>query len=228
MFKSAIEQPTFTCTLPVSKKKVSFRPFTVKEMKGMMIQAADSTEGGKIAETIDVCAFNVKNKELCQADREFLFLQIRAKSIGETIDLAHTCECGQRNVFSLNLETDLKVMGQQKKDTVVLSNGIIVQMKHPDPTLVHEMSTSKTPESVDNVIVDSIASMTYGEEVKTRDMMTNEELFEFVNDDLIQKDYNKLEAWILAQPKLYSESVYDCTSCGKKNVIHTSGLLSFF
>lgn len=222
-----LEYPTFDTTLPVSKKKVHFRPFNVKEMKTLMIQAEDKKEGGLVGKTVDLCAHDVKSKDLSQADKEFLYLQIRAKAIGESIDLGHKCECGKTNRFNLNFENDLKVTGQSSDSVIPVANGYTVKMKIPAAELVSAMEDEKTIDSVNAVLVDAIELIAYGEEVFTSPELGDDEKLEFV-EKLTKKDFATLETWVLKQPKLYATKDYKCTECGKENHVVVTGLLSFF
>lgn len=222
-----LEYPTFETTLPVSKKIATFRPFNVKEMRTLMIQAEDKREGGMVIKTIKTCAPDVNISELSQADKEFLYLQIRAKAIGESIDLGHKCECGKTNRFNLNFEKDLKVTGKKTEDTITVANGYVVKMKIPSATLVAAMEENKTIETVNAVLVDCIDMIVYGEEVFTSADLEDKDKIEFV-EKLIDIDFSKMESWVLHQPKLYATKDYKCTGCGKENHVVVSGLLSFF
>lgn len=222
-----LKYPTFETTLPVSNKKAHFRPFNVKEMKTLMIQAEDKKEGNLVAATVDLCSSDVKSKELAQADREFLYLQIRAKAAGESIDLGHQCSCGKTNRFNLNFETDLKVTGQVGTDTITVADDYTVKMKLPASDLVSKMEEMKTTETVNDVLVDCIEMIVHGEEVFTSNDLRYEDKLEFV-EKLIDLDFAKMESWVLSQPKLYATKDYKCAGCGKENHVVVSGLLSFF
>lgn len=222
-----LKYPTFETTLPVSGKKVKFRPFNVGEQKVLLMQAEDGTEGNKIVETIDTCGIGVDSKDLCQADREFLFLQIRAKAIGERMQLGHKCECGKVNKFDLDLENDLKVTGTSQKDTIEVADGYALKMKMPSAALVEEMEKKRTIETVNAVLADSIEMIAYGEQVDYAKDIPKEDIVDFIKQ-LIDKDFQKLESWLLKQPKLYATVDYKCEECGKENHVIVSGLLSFF
>lgn len=221
-----LKYPTFDATLPVSKKKVQFRPFTVGEMKTLLIHVQGKSEGGKINDTIRACGVDVDVDKMPQADREFIFLQIRAKSIGEEIDLIHTCSCGKRNQFTLNFENDLYVEGESSSNIVTVHDDILVELKYPSIDLVHKAEKERTVEAVEEMVTSSIVSLTRGEVVKIAADIPPDELLEFVNG-LIEKDFNKIESWILNQPKLYARATYDC-SCGKKNNVRVTGPINFF
>jgi hypothetical protein len=229
MFKQSLKHPTFETTLPISGETVTFRPFTVGEMKTLMIQAESKTEGGKVDVTIDNCCLSHSSDDFDQqADKEFLFLQIRAKSVAEGIDLAHACSaCGERNVFTLNFETDLNVLGEKRNNIVTVRDDVILQLKRPQTRLLKALQNEKTEENLNAVIVDCIDTLTYGEEVVVAADIPKDEIMEFVAD-LTQKDFNKIEDWVLKQPRLYSESTYECKKCDATNKVTVTGLLSFF
>lgn len=222
-----LKYPTFDTTLPVSNKKVKFRPFTVGEQKILLMQAEDGTEGNKVNETIETCAMGIKPKELSQADKEFLFLQVRAKSIGEIMELGHKCSCGKTNRFELDLENDLKVTGTEQKDIIEVAGEYTIKLKMPSADLVEKMEKERTIDKVNAVLADSIEMIAYGEQVDYAKDIPKEDLVGFI-EQLIDKDFRKMEQWLLKQPKLYATAEYKCEECEKENHVVISGLLSFF
>ena len=94
-----LETPTYELTLPSNNKKIKYRPFFVKEHKVLMtLKDADYTEINRvIKELIDVCTFKQLDlDDLANFDIEYIFINLRAKSVGETLDLIINCECGNK------------------------------------------------------------------------------------------------------------------------------------
>jgi hypothetical protein len=114
-----LETPTYELNLPSTGDKVKYRPFLVKEYKILLTALdADNTEVQRIVnELVDVCTFNkLPMKDLPNFDIEYLFLNIRAKSIGEITNLTLKCNACENDI---NFEMDL-TKAEVKKIQVIL------------------------------------------------------------------------------------------------------------
>ena len=133
-----IATPTYTLTVPSTKKKVKYRPFLVKEQK-VLIVALENEDSEQILDaitsTIQNCLITkVKVDDLALFDIEYLFLQIRARSIGEELEVKVTCaDDGETTVDVKFLVNDIKVNFPKGHTNVIkLSDDITVEMKYPD------------------------------------------------------------------------------------------------
>ena len=101
-----LNTPTYELILPSSNKKIKYRPFLVKEFK-ILLTALESEEDEitrVLLELIDSCTFNKLDLNvLANFDIEYIFINLRAKSIGETTDLVYKCSCEHENKVQLNL-----------------------------------------------------------------------------------------------------------------------------
>ena len=112
-----LETPTYELILPSTNKKVKYRPFLVKEHKVLltMAEAEDSEVGRIVRELVDVCTFKALDiNSLPHFDIEYIFMQLRARSIGEVVEVVINCECDNKIDTSFNIE-DLKVECNIKK-----------------------------------------------------------------------------------------------------------------
>lgn len=224
---SKLEYPKFTAVLPLSGEKVEFRPYTVKEMKSLLLQAESGEEGGLMQDVIDACVWSDKKDQFDTVDKDWLFLQIRSKSSGETIDLAHKCaKCKEKNPFTLNFETDIQIKNRENSNKVHILDTVVI-LTEPDMKYVNAMKEDPTQENVNHLLADCIHSIVQGESVFRKKDMSEEERVEFI-EDLIKLDYDKVESWYLNRPKLFFEHEYDCKACGTKNVVKIEGATSFF
>lgn len=101
-----LETPTYELILPSTGKKIRYRPFLVKEYKVLLTALeADTAEIVRIVgELVDVCTFNkLKMDELAHFDIEYLFLQIRGKSVSEIANLVIDCDCGEKLPYDLDI-----------------------------------------------------------------------------------------------------------------------------
>src|SRR6056300_707314 len=127
--------PKYKITVPSTNKEVTFRPFLVKEEKILLI-ALESQDPVQIAtaitDTVISCiSEEISRKDLKSYDIEFLFLKIRAKSVGETANLLFKCEsCDTENEVSMNLE-EIKMNVVEIDNRIEISNNIYIEMKHP-------------------------------------------------------------------------------------------------
>ena len=133
-----IATPTYTLTVPSTKKKVKYRPFLVKEQKVLIVALENEDQEqilDAIRQTIQNCLITkTKVEDLALFDIEYLFLQIRARSIGEELEVKVTCEDdGETTVDVKFLVNDIKVNFPKGHTNIIkLTDDITVEMKYPD------------------------------------------------------------------------------------------------
>ena len=130
-----LNTPTFELILPSTGEPVKYRPFLVKEHKVLMTMAeADDSEVARIVlELVNTCTFNTLNvKRLPHFDIEYIFMNLRAKSISETVEVVVTCNnCGKEYDSSFNIE-DLKTeVPEEHSNKIMLTNAIGIEMRYP-------------------------------------------------------------------------------------------------
>lgn len=223
--------PIFTLVVPSTGKKVKFRQFTVREEK-MLIQAQSSDDLGVISnavkEIITACVDGIKDVEqLALFDVEYIMTKLRAKSVGEAIDLNMPCEIDE-NHRRIPIRIDLEKVevtipkGHNKK--VPLYNDVGVVMKYPTLSMLEEFETVDGVESI-IMCIDYIYTQ---EEVFQSAEQTKEELTEFIQGltkaqfDLIEETFFK------TMPKFEYEFVYKCGECGHDHKKVIKGLSNFF
>ena len=133
-----IATPIYTLTIPSTKKKVKYRPFLVKEQK-LLILALENDDQEQILDaitnTIRNCLITKVNvADLALFDIEYLFLQIRARSISEEIEMKVTCaDDGETDVDVKFMVNDVKVNFPKGHTNIIkLNDEITVEMKYPD------------------------------------------------------------------------------------------------
>ena len=133
--------PTFKVELPISKKKLECRPYLVKEDKILLMAAQDIENKSAIStatrQVINACVlednFDVMN--LSAIDADYLFVHVRAKSVGETVDLDITCNketngktCGHTFKVPVSLN-DLKIEGEEPENKIQINKDVGIKMK---------------------------------------------------------------------------------------------------
>ena len=123
--------PWYDCVLPFSKLEVSFTPFKVKDAKNISIILQEENSILGLKHLIEILKNNTNLKgidNLCLADAEYLFLQIRAKSVEEKIDLV--IEDDKKISFALKID-DIKFEPGKLTKTVHITNNILLELKQP-------------------------------------------------------------------------------------------------
>ena len=232
-----LETNTFELTLPSSDVKVKYRPFLVKEEK-ILLQAMESKEQKQIVQAlkdiVSVCTYGQLNvDELPTFDLEYVFLQIRSKSVGEVAKLKVLCPDTKKDYAEV--EVDLSTVDVQVDDEhnnkIMVDEGkqIGVLMKYPtlasiDPTKDYSKQNTK---ALFNVIGEGIYQIFEGDKVHMAKDYTKEELDQFV-ESLDSKSFKKIQRFYETMPKLMHEIEVENPKTKVKSKITLSGLSDFF
>lgn len=225
-----LETPTFELTLPSSKQKLRYRPFLVKEHKVLltMAEADDSEVARIIKELIDVCTFNTLNvNTLPHFDIEYIFMNLRAKSIGENVEVIITFDCGAKTEASFNID-NLKVeVKEDHSNKIMITDDIGIVLKYPNIEDVLKVYTNDENKSVFDIVISSIEGVYSKDEYWDAKNQTKEELEEFIFS-LTKDQFSKLEVFFTTSPKIVQTIESDCVDCGKHNISRLEGLQNFF
>ena len=232
-----LETNTFELTLPSSDVKVKFRPFLVKEEK-ILLQAMESQEQkqivGALQNIVNVCTFGQLNvDELPTFDLEYVFLQIRAKSVGEIANLKILCPDTKKDYAEVEVDlstVDVHVDDEHTNKIMVdEARKIQVLMKYPtlasvDPTKDYSKGDTK---ALFNVIAEGIYQIIEGEQVHQAKDYSREELDKFI-ESLDSKSFKKIQRFYETMPKLMHEIEVENPKTKVKSKITLSGLSDFF
>ena len=219
--------------MPSTGETIEYRPYLVKEEKILMIAMESQDQKQIIRATRDViqsCTFdkiNIMNYPMF--DLEYVFLKLRTKSVGETSKLKFACEkCQTPNDYNINLD-ELEPIGKTVENTIALTDTIGVTMKYPT---VKDMNDSTSEAEIDlifDILVSSIDSIYDAENVYPASENTKAELNQFI-ENLNQKQFNKLQEWFEAMPKLKKTVEFTCTKsdCSHENSFYIESIQSFF
>lgn len=224
-----LETPTFVLKLPSTGEKVKYRPFLVKEYKTLLTALESDNEEilRIVTELVDICTFNTLNiDKLANFDIEYLFLNIRAKSIGETAKLTLTCtKCETPIEFEIDL-TRLEVeKNENHTKKIMITDSIGVEMRYPKFEEMVNIYQNFKSENILELLCECIESVYTLDEIHTD--YTKEELENFVNS-FSKSQFDKLEEFMLTMPKIVQHIEQDCTECGTKNTVNLEGLQNFF
>jgi len=227
-----LETQKYKMTIPSTKKQVEFRPFLVKEEK-LLLLAQESNDLAQITDVmidlINVCTFNkLDANKLTTVDLEYCFLQLRAKSVGETITTSIACEkCGEYNEVTFNIN-DVKIIeSDHVENKFEIQDGVGIILK---PILVKDAKLFKEDDAMQNLDVMLATSIetvyTQDELIKFSDTSV-EERQQFI-DSLPHSTMEDIQKYIEAQPKMSYVIKFTCTHCGHENEMEVSGLAGFF
>jgi len=232
-----LETNTFELTLPSSDVKVKYRPFLVKEEK-ILLQAMESEQQKQIVQAlkdiVSVCTYGQLNvDELPTFDLEYVFLQIRSKSVGEVAKLKVLCPDTKKDYAEVEVDlstVDVQVDDEHNNKIMVDEDKKIgVLMKYPtlasvDPTKDYSKQNTK---ALFNVIGEGIYQIFEGDKVHMAKDYTKEELDQFV-ESLDSKSFKKIQRFYETMPKLMHEIEVENPKTKVKSKITLSGLSDFF
>ena len=235
-----IETPTYELKLHSSNKKVRYRPFLVKEEKVLIIalESKDQMEiTNAVKEVLKKCILTkgIDVDSLPTFDIEHLFLNIRAKSIGEDIKLTVTCpDDGETKVPVTIYVDEIKVIKPKghTKD-IKLDDKLTLRMKYPslDQFIENNFNTEDEEESMVNktfkVVADCMDTIFTGEDAWEAKDYTPQERMDFV-EQLSSSQYKKVENFFSTMPKLSHKIEVVNPNTKKKGSVVLEGLVDFF
>jgi len=238
-----LDIPIFETKLISSGKPIKFRPFLVKEQKLLLMV----NQGDDIKEAITVVKQVLKNcivddiniDDLPSFDLEWLFLNLRAKSVNEIVDLKYQCnniikdengenkQCSSVEKFQIKLLDIKPTKGENHTNKIQLSEKLGVVMKYPTFEMIAKLENKSEDEILMDLLVNCI-DYVYDEDniYRTKDL-PKEEVVEFI-DSMQQKDLEKIQEFFETAPKLKHTINFDCKKCGYKEDIPVEGLQNFF
>jgi len=238
--------PLYDVVCP-SGLKVSFRPFLVKEEKLFMI-AMQSDETTTIVNTakqiLENCVGGISNIDIDKLplfDVEFLFLNLRARSIGEQVTLRYKCNqkvtdantgnvitCGTVSEYPVDLLKVQPKFGEGHNKYVQLTEGVGITLRYPTFKSFRNITRKDLPsDEAFNFLVDCIESINDSNTVVMTKDVPREEVVDFVND-LNHTQVDKMDAFFESMPKLQLNILFKCPKCSHVEEIVVKGLDSFF
>ena len=232
--------PIYSMIVPTSGVTVKYRPFLVKEEKALLI--AQQSEDIKVMidtlkGVIKSCVQdNIDVDKLAVVDLEYMFIQIRGKSVGETIDLTFACDTdhGEQNEkakasVTIDVSTISVDTGEGHTNKFDLFDNVGIVMKYPTVDILKKLESIDTTDidKVFEVIALSIDYIYQGDEIFYSKEQSREELIQFVNN-LTSEQFIRVQNFFETMPKLRKKIEYDCPVCGRHHEKMLEGLQSFF
>ena len=236
-----INTPTYELTLPSNRKKVRYRPFLVREEK-ILVLALESEDQKQITDAIIqiigdcLITKNVDVTKLPTFDIEYLFLNVRSKSVGESVEVNITCpDDGKTKVeTSINIDDIKVVKSKDHKLIVKLDEKYSMKLKYPsldqfiENNFDFEMAEPNESVSAAMSMLSSCIDMIYDQEESwDASESTKEELDEFI-DQLNTKQFQEVEEFFRTMPKLSHTLKVKNPKTGVESEVVLEGLASFF
>jgi hypothetical protein len=228
-----IATPEYTCIVPSTGEEIKFRPFLVKEEK-ILLMALESDE---LKDTILSTKQIISNcvltegfdiESLATFDYEFLFLQLRARSVGEVIELKirhsdSNSECNHSTDVTINID-DITFNGEMPERNIMITDEVGIRMKLVGIDAAADVDFSKT-DSIFKFVASNVEYIFDKDEVYSD--FTQNEIEEWI-ENLNQKQLETIMNWFQKLPKLTHTVKWTCPECKKKDSMTLEGLDAFF
>jgi hypothetical protein len=233
-----ITTPIYELEIPSLKKKIRYRPFLVKEEK-ILIIALESEDSKAIANAVKnvisncILSKGIKIDDLSTFDIEYLFLNIRGKSVGESVDVLITCPDDETTQVPVSINLDEINVEENPKHSrdIKLDDTLTLRMRYPSMTeFIKNNFDSGDSVSVDDtfdLIVSCIDQIYSEEESWTASDSTKKELLEFV-EQLSSKQFKEVEKFFDTMPKLSHTIKVKNPKTGVESEVVLEGLSAFF
>ena len=232
--------PTFELQL-ITGKKVKYRPFLVKEEKVLLIaleNGSDADISATLKSVLKSCILTrgVDVEKLPSFELEYLFLNIRGKSIGESVDLLVTCQDDKKTKVPLTIKlSDIKLdVPDTHTDMIKLEGDVNIKMKYPSMQLfldnnfiAGELSSADRIDRAFDAVVDCIDTIFTTDEAWSAEDCSKKELMKFI-EQLNSKQFSMIEDFFATKPKLQYKGTVHNPKTKKDSEVLIEGLSNFF
>ena len=229
-----LNTPNHEMTIPSTGEKVTYRPFLVKEQKILMmaLESKDtSAQTRAITDIIENCTFGKLTDKLSSLptyDIEYMFLQIRCKSVGETVELMITCPDDEETKVpvSINLEEINVMKTEGHSETIMITDTIGLTMKHPTMKQImsYDLANMDGIESSFGVINDCLVNVFNQDEVW--EDWSDKEVQDFI-EQMTTDQFVKVTDFFTTMPKLKHIVKVTNPNTGVESEIALEGMQSF-
>ena len=234
--------PVYEAILPSTETVIKYRPFLVKEEK-ILLTAMESEDEKSITDAVKQIIKNCVQgdldvERLPTFDIEYIFLRLRAKSVGEEVKIGlRPWGCpenkGELCEFTTEVPINLEEVKVQKNENhtnkIMLSDDIGIILRYPNIESIKEIMKGGLSESEVglNVMKNPVEMVFTQEETHERDTFTEKELEDFF-DSLNTLQMEKIREFFDTMPVLKHTVKYNCKTCGEEKETTVQGLQSFF
>ena len=230
-----IATPKYDMIVPSTGESITYRPYVVREEKILLIAMESQSDEAMETAVIDIIELCVETpinvKTLTTFDIEYIFVSLRAKSVGEGIKLNPTCEHCEEVNEDIKIDLDKVIVSGLEEEinmNVKLTDDISVDVTWP--TMKNKLTEDDMKTGTDtliNMVARGIGTIYSGEEIFAAADSTKKELVEFV-ESLGSDNFNALLTKVSEAPQLTYDLEFKCKACGKDNKLELKGLTDFF
>ena len=230
-----VSNPTYELKLHSVDRKIKYRPFLVKEEKILLtaLEGGDTTDIVRATkEIIRNCCLDddVEIEKLPAFDIELFFLNLRARSVGGTVEISMNCQkddCDGATSVTIELEKIGLDINKDHRDVIRLTDKIKVKLKYPDIDRMTRPPEESQMDSIFEITKACMDTIQDGDEMHDIKDYTEQELEDFIMS-LNQQQFGKLISYFNTMPKLKHKVGFTCPTCGSKQESVLEGLQSFF
>lgn len=228
--------PTYELEIPSNGKKIKYRPFVVKEEK-LLLLALETNDEKQIEDavktTLKGCIQSrIKIESLAIFDLEYIFLQIRAVSVGEIVEMKVTCKDDNTTKvqYNLNLSEVNVIKPEGHSNKIMLSDDMGVIMKYPqwnDFIIGSVMGQSPSAEGIIEIIADCVDQIFDGEDVYDSSTTSKKEFVQFI-ENLTNTQFEQIQEFFQSCPRLEHKFTVTNPNTGEPSEFVLTGLSNFF
>ena len=233
-----VNTPTYELVLPSTNKKIKYRPFLVREEK-ILIMALETEDVKQITssviEILNACILTrgIKIEKLATFDLEYLFLNVRAKSVGESIDVNVTCPDDNKTTVEVKVDIDsIKIIkSKNHKDTVKHDDTLSLKLNYPsiEQFIENNFESSKGGEVTNTLdMITSCIDMIYSDEESWNASETSKKDLEEFIEQLNTKQFRVIEGFFDTMPKLSHSINVKNPKTDVESTVVLEGLAAFF
>ena len=230
-----MDLPTYELEVPSTKKKIKYRPFLVKEEKVLLLALESENEKNikdAVVGLLKACIQSrVKVENLATFDLEYIFLNIRAVSVGEIVEMNVTCQDDDETQVRYNLNlTDVNVIfpeGHTNKIMLTDTTGVVMKYPSMDGFVQGQFGGAGKDFDVIDAVAASIDQIFQGEDVYDESTTTKKEFVQFV-ESLTNEQLEKIQAFFETSPRLEHTFKVPNPNTGVESEYTLRGLQSFF
>ncbi len=229
-----LNNPNYEMEIPSTGEKIEYRPFLVKEQKILMMAMESKDTSAQAKAVVDIirnCTFGKiddKLEGLPTFDIEYMFLQIRQKSVGETVEITVLCpDDGETKVpVTVNLEDINVVKTEGHTNNIMITDKIGMSMKYPTMKQImgYDITKLDSMEGTFGIIQDCLVNIF--DESEVYDEMNKKELTEFI-EQMTTDQFQKVTEFFTTMPKLKHTVKVTNPNTGVENEIVLEGMQSF-
>ena len=238
-----LDVPIYNVKLISTGQDVRIRPFLVKEQK-LFLMAAESEDSKETITTIKQVLRNcildeIDVDKLPTFDLEYLFMNLRARSVEEVVNLKYKCNntvkndksedviCNGSIEFDVNLLQIEPTKHPEHESKFMLNDKIGISLKYPTFEMVQKYEQMDENDIMVNILIDCIDYLYDDDQIYYAKDTTRKELEDFV-DSMQQKDLEKIRVFFDTMPEIKKEVHFHCPKCGYEEEMVIKGLQNFF